>query len=175
MDPFLCACRRGDLQGAKRLYRHHAPWRCGSGLIAACEGGQLQVAQWIHGLGAVDNIDRDQAFSGACTNGHLEVAMWLYGQGDVDICDGFFFAGGSGHLHVAKWLYGLGGVDIHARQDQVFEWATYWSPRTQQVARWLIHLDPEYPWPAVGMAHLKTWSPARDAWMRCLVRRGVAT
>jgi hypothetical protein len=55
-------------------------------------------------------------------------------------------------------------VDIHALNDQAFARAC--EQGHLDLARWLCALEPEWPWLASGMRALRTWSPARDVWMR---------
>jgi hypothetical protein len=63
----------------------------------SCARGQLQVAQWLHSLGAVDvHAEHDEAFRNAC---------WGCHEG------------------VVRWLHSLGGVDVHAYDDFVFRFA----------------------------------------------------
>ena len=93
-------------------------------MIKACENGHLEVAQWLFGSGAAEDV-RTTHFDGstpiilACSNGHLEVAKWLFDAGaaeDVRTAyrDGqtpMHWACTNGHLEVAKWLTGAGAAE----------------------------------------------------------------
>jgi hypothetical protein len=41
-----------------------------------CEGGFLQIAQWLPTINI--HVNDNITFRDACTRGHLEVAQWLY-------------------------------------------------------------------------------------------------
>jgi ankyrin repeat protein len=55
-------------------------------MYAACHEGHLEVAQWLFGAGAAEDV-RTPDNGGftpiffACSNGHLEVALWLIHSG----------------------------------------------------------------------------------------------
>ena len=64
-------------------------------------------------------------------------------------------------ITVAKWLWSLRGVDLHHCKDFTFRWVG----TGMDVKRWLVSLDPEWPWPASIKPDLMQWSRPRHAWM----------
>jgi hypothetical protein len=86
----------------------------------AYEGGQLEVAQWLHSQGvAVDTViavGNAQSIHLACMGGHLEVVRWLHSQGvalDVAAKKGHHPMHATctgGNLEVVQWLHSQGAA-----------------------------------------------------------------
>jgi ankyrin repeat protein len=91
-------------------------------MVAACEGGNLDVVKWLYLNGAsltATTADLETPMWGACANGHLDIAKWIYSVEMVDLAavtvDGLTYmmaACSSGHLETAKWLYSV-GASVH--------------------------------------------------------------
>jgi hypothetical protein len=142
-----------------------------------CEKGVLDLAQWLHEANVGVRRFRPTLLMFAHTS-HVEVIKWFYSFGtatDVWCLTAFVTSCRFGHLEIAKWLLTLGTIDIHVDADAAL-WAAVmdnWQTKGAglRVARWLLSLDPEYiAWPAVVLPALQHWNPARDAWMRSIVR-----
>jgi len=129
------AARAGELSVCRFLCEHGAastisvpdsPQEC-TPVLLACQGGHLEVAQWLVELGGTGDIRTadicDQTpFLLACVGGHLEVAQWLFGTGAAgDINEQttdeygqsmtlMYSACRGGHLDLVKWLYSLGAT-----------------------------------------------------------------
>ena len=143
--------------------------------------GFVHVAQWLleAGLRPSPSAWR-MAFLRACYGGHLATARWVLDHAPVgaveihsDLDTAFQVAVKRGHLPVAKWLVSLGHVHIHADDNLAMQKAFYLG--SSKMCRWLLGLDPDdAAWPAWIFSQVRFWSPARDAWMRCVTghRRG---
>ena len=145
-----------------------------SDIHAACLNGWLGLAQWLHAADEHTGFTPTaEMFKNVCTYGFLGVAQWLHSFGTATeawLMAAFPPACRYGRLDVAKWLHSVGPVHIHADGDHAL-CTTVFSAR-YKVARWLLSLDPEYTgWPEDALRPLRRWSPARDAWMRSVVRR----
>lgn len=120
----VCAASR-HLEVVKWLVGENMPivghgW---SAMVAACEGGNLDVVKWLYMNGASLTDMTDDSSTpmwAACTNGHLDIAKWIYSVEMVDLAtvnfDGFTYmmaACYAGHLETAKWLYSV-GTSVHA-------------------------------------------------------------
>jgi hypothetical protein len=147
---------------------------------AACLNGWLGLAQWLHAADEHTGFTPTaEMFKDVCTYGFLGVAQWLHGFGtatDAWVKAAFPPACRYGRLGVAKWLHSVGPVHIHADGDHALCETVFAGCVTEgaryKVARWLLSLDPEYiGWPEDALRPLRCWSPARDAWMRSVVRR----
>lgn len=174
-------CRRGDLAAVRahfayRVYGGPPAATMAAAFRAACSSGHLPVAQFLYGQGGFWSPDlREDAFELACRSGNLALVQWLYALGVVRVraharderC--FQMACQKGHLAVAQWLHRVGGVDIHCLADSALLLALE-RGKCRRLAQWLVHLDPEYPWPARALFLMKTWSAGRHAWMRAVVR-----
>lgn len=171
-----------ELGGMERQVRFES----GSAFIQACMEDNLEAAQWLVSLGAVDVVPcARRGFPVAVRKGSVHLTRWLLELGglDVHLDQDWAFRVACHHLHVAlaQWVYSLGGVDVHARQDMALmgmvnvlgAHGEYGSEESvaPRFARWLVSLDTrDGAWPAQGLAALKRWSPTRDAWMRSVVR-----
>ena len=68
-------------------------------MLIACQNGHLEVAQWLFGAGAAEDV-RTASTNGttpmfiACENGYLKVAQWL-------ICNGAANNTSTGHIDVS--------------------------------------------------------------------------
>jgi hypothetical protein len=144
-----------------------------SGFRSACEAGALAVAQWLFVLSPEALVDvLNDTFACVCLVGDLPTAQWLASLDAVEVHHNhdspfrkacWCFAR-DGHA-VAQWLVGLGGVDIHGQGDQAANIMVHCGNWT--LARWLLALDPAWPkWPPRFLTGMRTWSAARDAWMR---------
>jgi hypothetical protein len=152
-DGLVRACGKGHFETARwlhgKLVTDTGNKRC-SAFISACEGGSLDIAQWLWsgGMGepttSIASV-KDDAFTAACVKGHLQTA---------------------------QWVWSLGGVDIHMRKDSAFCWAG--MSGSLEIARWMMSLDPDHDWPRGPVHALKTragsWSPMRHAWAGTFVR-----
>lgn len=122
------------------------------------------------------------AFNDACKAGNLATCRALvhaHGRVDTD-CGGVLLnsvVGSRGckeKASLVKWLVRECGVDVHTHQDFPFRHACDSAQWT--LARLLLALDPSHDaWPAAAMNHLRarSWSMARQTWMRAAVRRPV--
>jgi len=134
MNPFIEACKKGQLDQAKRIAQENPDLD-----IHAYEDHDLHIYTC-----------EDNAFGAACRNGHLDVARWLVDyatsiESPVDIHAkkdyAFRWACSYGHLDVARWLVDYATsiespVDIHAYSDYAFRWAC--RNGHFEVARWLV-------------------------------------
>jgi hypothetical protein len=81
------AVGKGDLAAAQAAVANSSsvhPLELSIALQLACLGGHLDVAQWLHSLGAPLNAIQSPGwtpFHQACFNGHLAVAHWLHSVG----------------------------------------------------------------------------------------------
>ena len=160
MNDFLEACRKGQLDQAKRIAQENPDLEIHTNedeaFRWACSKGHLEVAQWLvdYATSIESPVDihtySDEAFRWACENGHLDVARWLVDyatsiESPIDIHatkdSAFSWACKNGYLDVARWLVDYATsiespVDIHAYEDYAFSWAYYNGHF--EVARWLI-------------------------------------
>ena len=170
-----------ELGGMER----HVRMQSDTAFMYACHEGNLEAAQWLVGLGAV-NVDAFawQGFYWAIIKGRVRLARWLRQLGGLDVHEdprlgphGWAFCTACLKMHVdlAKWLYSLGGVNVHERQNMALigllsDLHDREDPQVLHFARWLVSLDTrDGVWPAHCLALLKCWSPTRDAWMRSVV------
>jgi hypothetical protein len=157
------------------------------------EWGHLETAKWLAGTFPVIDVhaDSDHAFRGACAGGHLETVKWLWKTFPAINVHAlgnhaFRWACGGGHLETAKWLVEAFGpaINTHAIDDQPFRVSCEGVPLEKstgfpfeftvacahghlETARWVANLNPEWePW---DLEPIKTWSKARDAWIRAVV------
>ena len=81
---------------------------------AACELGQLQVAQWAHSLGYPVDVAQDHHLLMACEYQWMDMARWLwslYPEGeDYSAVRGQLFLNAclDGNLVVARWVWSIG-------------------------------------------------------------------
>ena len=144
----------------------------------ACNSGALAVAQWLwaHSPDALRDGLND-VFVAVCWVGDLPTAQWLASLGAVDIHHdhdlAFRHACGFGKDDLAEWLVSLGGVDIHANDDEA---ARTLARGQWNRLRWLLAQDTNWSGlPAFFLRGLRTWSTARDAWMRSITQAAATT
>lgn len=86
---FVEACRLGELNRAKEMYRLHKISiqvendRC---FRVGYENGHLNVVLWIHSLGIINiNSCCENILSCCIKRGHLDVVRWIYSLYAVDV------------------------------------------------------------------------------------------
>lgn len=166
-NTFLDACRKGNIEVAKRLLETH-PDMCSlkvgeSAFCDACYKGNTEVAQWLLEVQPAIFSSKvgKMAFRSACKHGNIEVAKWLFNKSQHDektwrIYDHTDFSRYSsnvedftfrsaffrGHAEVAKWL-----LEIHGEiYDLVF--TEYWETMFinacgrghLQIAQWFLEM-----------------------------------
>lgn len=124
---FINVCARGYTELAKSLcksidifqYSDYRDEDDGIRIIdyafyASCINGEIDIAKWLHKLGANISIKENRPFEDACSRGYLDIAMWLYSLG-VDIHThrdyAIRYSYRNKHTHVVDWLCSI-GVDI---------------------------------------------------------------
>lgn len=142
----------------------------------ACGAGHLEIAQWLQGLGDVDVRALEKGLRDACWGGHVEVVKWVWLHvlvghplKAINQQHAFQWACDGASLEIMQWLHGLGGIDIHAEYDSAFR-SCCKRGQSLHIARWLLSLEPQRVWLAECLDNLRSWTLARDAWMRSVVR-----
>ena len=166
-------------------------------LRAACCAGRVDEARALvaeHGVRTDQNCFVAAVMDATGRHGHVPIGQWAVAEHGLDVqhfagIRMFTYACEAGHVHVCQWLTDR-GFDPHRCQwadeydwqqvgscshvvDSDFETAVashHWA-----VARWLVQRRPEHPWPAKALTELiaRTWSPARDSWMRSVTAMSV--
>jgi hypothetical protein len=114
------ACRAGDLDAARQLhalgvllYSDPDGFEVEQPIHAACEGGHLEVVEWLHSEGAQLHVYQDDVGTPmhiACVAGFLEIVRFLHAHGASlyakDQCSllPIHSACRSGHLDIVQWL-----------------------------------------------------------------------
>ena len=121
LSGLLQAVQAGDLAAAQAAVAnsasvHALEWSFP--LQIACLWGHLEVAQWLHGVGASLNAIQQHGWTPlhqVCFKGHLAVAQWLHSVGAplnaTDSVKGeapLHHACSAGHLEIAQWLCSVG-------------------------------------------------------------------
>ena len=159
---FQAACNAGRLEEAKALVAEHGV-RVDALVVANAAGvhGHLSMCQWavaehgvnLHGMPGITILYR------ACEVGHLHVCQWLIAEYGFEPADWIITSGRSFDQRVRE-------VVMHRGLEIAVE-HRHWP-----IALWLVQRRPEHPWPAAALCQLiaHSWGPARDAWMRSVVR-----
>ncbi len=141
MSEFIRYCANGNLIKAQEIYLLGGA-DINKAFVECCSRGHLEVAKWLHELGANIDLD-DYTFIDSCSHGYIELAKWLYSIGYTeDNAYAFMQSCAYGKITVAKWLYEFGGIDIHAQNDCVFMHSCLNDHI--EVAQWLQTLCDDY-------------------------------
>ena len=141
--------------------------------------GNLAAAKWLLARAgpAGNDFDVADAFCRACGHGHLDVVQWLFGLGHPEVCamhaQGLVNACGQGTLDVVKWLVAQGVAVRGPEGDDMPLRVACAYKADPAIVRWLLGQHVAYQdWWLSGacLARLKTWSPARHAWMHSVVQ-----
>lgn len=111
----LCEyCEKGDLDNVKKVISEHnlnIHYGENRAFRIACFYGHLDVAKYLHSIGADPHDSDDFAFAMACRDGNIIMAKWLYSLGNTDIHThddyAFKYAWVNKHFVIAKWLYDM--------------------------------------------------------------------
>lgn len=135
----------------------------------ACTYGHLRTAQWLHAHDPVTNEVAHLAAHACLAHvDSLHTVQWLLSVGSpIPIDHLFAFACSRGRMHTTKWLLRR-GADLHFCSDRGFKRACECG--YQHLARWLIAREPSWAWPGSHLDMLQTWTLARDAWIKAVVR-----
>lgn len=146
--PFYRAVQQGNLALAQKLYynkpSHITNMVASNAFPIACNGGHLEIAQWLHDTFSIELNAIRGSFGMSCNFGCLHTAKWLvntFHLTDSDIKRGhnfaFHTAYGGGYLHVVQWLhktYKLLYEDIASGSWTLSEAA---DNRNVQIVQWL--------------------------------------
>lgn len=99
-------CKDGNLEEVEKWIRDIPPYPYklidyNSGLIGACESGNINIAILTIEKGA-NNFDK--ALHKACEKGHLYIVMLLIMKGAKDLYSGFLVACEKGHVEIVDFL-----------------------------------------------------------------------
>lgn len=144
MNLFLEFCKVGDLDKAAKLYKSTCDidWA----FRLSCKNGHLEVAKWLHSVGADVHACNDYSFIWSCAYGHLEVAQWLYSLGAPvnrysSCACAFIWSCEDGHIDVAQWLHSISTTSNgHAMNDKAFRKSCKYGHI--EVSQWLLDIDP---------------------------------
>jgi hypothetical protein len=81
-----------------------------SALLGACEGGQMELAQWCVDKGATHF---NSALHGACQGGSMELAQWCVDKGATDFNWALHGACQGGTMEMAQWCVDKGATDFN--------------------------------------------------------------
>ena len=106
-NQFLKLLKNNDLLTAQKVHSIFGPTLTRTQLNSifkfSCEKGHIEVAKWLHLLGADIHDDSEYAFRLSCKNGHIEIAKWLHQLGaDIHACNDYALKNSS--KEVFTWL-----------------------------------------------------------------------
>ena len=123
-------CKSGDIENVKFLIKQKGYIDWNDGFCGACEGGHLEIAEFMIEKGSGTKIDWNYGLLSACECGHMDLVKLLIEKGANDWDLGLFSACRGGHLEIVKfmiekgadaWDHGLRG----ACRDGHFEIAKF--------------------------------------------------
>jgi hypothetical protein len=123
---FMTSCLYGESEIAHWLNQESNGYNqniYNRALKASCQGGHLDIVEWLVSLGADIHYDNESPFIAGCENGHLEIAKWLQKQGANIHANNDAALEASleeGQIQIVEWLYSL--TNAHTDDTKIHEY-----------------------------------------------------
>jgi hypothetical protein len=144
-NPFIIACKNGNLIEAQRIYNYDNDL-INDAFLGACSYGHFHIVVWLYYLKDVNiHINfMNCAFSKSCINNHFNIAEWLYtvnNKIDVhyDNYAPFIYACLFENLEFAKWLYNLNDNKPNL-EAIIFAYTNAYAECCTKIEKWLCSL-----------------------------------
>ena len=146
---FLGSCAFGELELAQWIYEQsiieQKEYLCTNTfdkvIQDACHDGHIELARWLHSIGADVHVGYEYSLRMACSNGHVEIVKWLCELGaDIRVLDDDPFIKACG---CNKFLRRV-NLSVQKSQDWYFEnylyLTTMWETNGLAIAKYLYEL-----------------------------------